>query len=216
MRLALLAALLALAGCAPETLRDFALGVLAPVGPQVEAAARAAGIVIRAALPEGADVYSAGVASTGTAGPAEERMADWAHLRLLVARAAVQGRTGVFFTLPTLLNGREMTAYPEEWQALARVARETAAIRPVLRSGVEAAVPFTVPQGVSARAWRFQARDYVLLVNETSSAAPIGEGSLKPWRALFEVRADARELLDICPGGRCLPAGRVLWLEGRF
>ncbi len=217
MRRALAAALLALAAaCAPEKARDFELGLLAPVGPQVEAAALAAGMTVRAELPADSDFHSAGVSFTGASGRTEERLADWAQLRLLVARAAVRGRTGVFFSLPPSADGRELTGYPEEWQALLRVAREAAAMRPVLESGVSAAVPFSVPEGVEARAWRFQGRLYVLLVNDTALAAAVSEGDLKPWRALFEARADARNLLVACAQGRCLPAQRVLWLEGRL
>lgn len=217
MKRLLAAALLALASaCAPEKSRDFELGLLAPVGPGVAVAARAAGMTVREAAPEGADAHSAAASFTGASGRAEDRMADWSHLRLLVARAAAHGRAGLFFTLPKSAEGREATSYPEEWQALARVARETAALRPILESGVEAAVPFEVPQGVMARAWRFQGRLYVLLVNDRTLAVPMSEESLKPWRALFEVRADARDLLSACGGGRCLPAERVIWLEGRL
>ncbi len=207
MRTIVAAALLALAvACAPERSREFELGLIGPVGPGVASAARAAGMTIREAAPEGADTRSAGA----------ERMADWSELRLRVAQAAIEGRTGVFFTLPKTADGRELTAYPEEWQALARVARETAALRLILESGAEAAVPFSVPQGVSARAWRFQGRLYVLLVNGAVLSGPMPQESLRPWRALFEVRADARDLLIPCGGGRCLSAGRVLWLEGRL
>ena len=207
MRTIVAAALLALAvACAPERSREFELGLIGPVGPGVASAARAAGMTIREAAPEGADTRSAGA----------ERMADWSELRLRVAQAAIEGRTGVFFTLPKTADGRELTAYPEEWQALARVARETAALRLILESGAEAAVPFSVPQGVSARAWRFQGRLYVLLVNGAVLSGPMPQESLRPWRALFEVRADARDLLIPCGGGRYLSAGRVLWLEGRL
>lgn len=217
MRPAIAAALLALAAaCSPGKSRDFELGLLAPVGPGVESAARAAGMAVRAAAPEGADARSAGLAFMGDPGRTEERMAEWSHLRLLVASAAVRGRAGVFFTLPKSSDGRELTAYPEEWQALARVARETAMVRPILESGREAPVPFAVPEGVSARAWRFQGRLYVLLVNDGSRPVPISEESLKPWRALFEVRADARNLLAACGDKRCLSAERVMWLEGRL
>lgn len=216
MRMMLAAALLAAAACAPEKARDFELGILGPVGPGVEAAARAAGMSIRATAPNGADEASAVVSVTGADGRPEERMADWSHLRFLVAGGAVRGRSGVFFTLPRTKDGRDLTAYPEEWQALARVARETAAMRPILERGIESAVPFAVPEGVEARAWRFQGRFYVLLVNDSALAAAILPDFLKPWRALFEVRADARDLLDPCDGGRCIPAGRVLWLEGRL
>lgn len=216
MRRILAAALLAAAACAPEKSRDFEVGLLSPVGPGVASAAHAAGLSVRAAAPEGADTHSAAAHFTGASGKAEERMADWPHLRLLVARAAVHGRTGVFFALPKSPDGRELTSLPEEWQALARVAREAAAMRSILERGIEAAVPFAVPEGAAGRAWRFQGRLYVLLVNDAALDVPLPEESLKPWRALFEVRADARDLLPACGGGRCLPSGRVLWLEGRL
>lgn len=216
MRMILAAALLAAAACAPEKAREFELGLLGPVGPGVEAAARAAGMPIRETAPDGADALNAGVPFAGASRGTEERLADWSRLRLLVAGAAVRGRAGVFFTLPRTKDGRELTAYPEEWQALSRVAREVAAMRPVLEGGIESAVPFAVPEGAEARAWRFQGRLYVLLVNDTGRSVPIDAGSLKPWRALFEVRADARDLVSACAAGRCLPAGRVLWLEGRL
>lgn len=207
MRTIVTAVLMALAAaCAPERSREFELGLIGPVGPGVAAAARAAGMTIREAAPVGAVTRGAGA----------ERMADWSELRLHVARAAIEGRTGVFFILPKTADGRELTAYPEEWQALARVAREAAAIRPMLESGLEAAVPFPVPEGVQARAWRYQGRLYALLVNDSGAEAVVSPDAFRPWRALFEVRADARDLLVPCAAGRCLPAGRVLWLEGRL
>jgi len=188
-------------------LREFELGLLAPVGPGVASAARAAGMTVRDAAPEGADALSA---------VEGERLADWSQLRLLVARAAVRGRTGAFFILPPTPAGKEMTDFPEEWQALARVARETAALRPILESGVDAALPFGEPQGAEARAWRHQGRVYVLLVNDSGAAAPVAAETLIDFRALFEVRADPRDVLSPCPGGLCLPPGRALWLEGRL
>lgn len=216
MRMILAAALLAAAACAPEKAREFEFGLLGPVDPGVEAAARAAGMPVRETAPNGADALNAGVPLAGASRGTEERMADWSRLRLLVAGAAVRGRSGVFFTLPRTKDGRELTAYPEEWQALSRVAREVAAMRPILEGGIESAVPFAVPEGVEARAWRFQGRLYVLLVNDTGRSAPIDAESMMPWRALFEVRADARDLLIPCGGGRCLTARRVIWLESRL
>lgn len=205
MRRFLAASLLAFSSaCTPSKSRDFELGLIGPVGPGVAAAARSAGMSIREAAPEGADTRSAGV----------EHLADWSELRLHVALAAVEGRSGVYFTLPKTPEGREVTSYPEEWQALARVARETAAMRPILEGGVEAEPPLPVPGGARARAWRYQGRLYVLLVNGSADALAVDVGSLKPWRALFEARADARDLLVACAAGRCLPAERVIWLEG--
>lgn len=217
MRRAAAAALLSLScACAPDKARDFELGVLGPVAPEVEAAALAVGMTVRTAAPEGADAPSAAVVFTDASGRPEERMADRTRLRLLAASAAARGRTGVFFVLPKTPGGRGLSGYPEEWQALERVAAETAAMRPVLERGAEVAVPFAAPPGVEARAWRFRGRLYVVLVNPTTLAVPMPSAPLEPWRALFEVRSDARELLSPCPGGHCLDAGRVLWLEGRL
>lgn len=211
--LAALPALALAAACSREPRRVFELGLRAPVGPGTAAAARAEGMTIREAAPEGCDELHAGVAS----GPgAAERLADWSALRLLAARAAVRGRSGVIFTLPASADGRELTDFPEEWQALARVARETAALRPVLESGVDAPAPFPVPEGIEARAWRLRGRLYLLLVNDSGAPVPVPSEELRPWRALFEVRADARQVLSSCSGGLCLPAGRALWLEGRL
>lgn len=209
----ILAAALLLAACAPEKAREFELGLIGPAGPGVAAAARAAGLPIVDAAPERSDRHHAGVAIPGSS---EERLADWSRLRLLVALAAAHGRTGAYFTLPKSAPGRELTGYPEEWQALARVARETAYLRPILEYGIETPVPFPAPEGVAVRAWRYRGRLYVLLVNESARPAPVVPDDLKPWRALFEVRADARDLLVACASGRCLPGERALWLEGRL
>lgn len=205
MKTLLAAACLALASCSPDKTRSFELGIIGPAGPGLAASAREAGLTIRESVPEGAAGASAG----------KKRMAGWSELRLLVAVAAVEGREGLFFILPREEGGREVSAYPEEWQALARVSRETSAIRPILERGVPTPVPFSAPGGVMSRAWRYQGRVYALLVNE-GEAAPMDGEPLRPWRALFEVRADPREALVPCPRGRCLPARRALWLEGRL
>lgn len=204
---------LLVAACAPEPERAFDLGLIGPVGPGLEAAARAEGLVIAEAAPERADLHHAGVPVPTSS---EERLADWSRLRLLVSLAAVRGREGVFFTLPKAAPGEELTNYPEEWQALARVARETAALRPILEAGLETPAPFPTPEGLAVRAWRYRGRLYLLLVNESGRPAPLAVDELKPWRALFEARADARELLVPCGAGRCLPGERALWLEGRL
>lgn len=210
------ALLMAAAGCAPEKLRRFEIGLIGPVGPGVGAAARAAGLTVREAAPEGADTYDAVVAVKDASGGKGSRLADWSDLRRQVALAAVRRRTGVFFLLPESPEGRELTDFPEEWQALARLARETGALRGIVESGAEAEAPFAAPPGVAVRAWRFQGRLYVLLVNDAARPAAIDPEALRPWRALFEVRSDPRDLLVACGGGRCLPGERALWLEGRL
>lgn len=213
----LVAALISLAGaCSPEKTRDFELGLIGPVGPGVASAARAAGMTVREAAPAGADALSAAAVIPGSAWRSDERLADWSVLRRLVARAVTRGRTGIFFVLPVSPAGKELTDFPEEWQALERVSRETAALRPIIESGVDVGLPFPLPPDVEGRAWRYRGRIYLLLVNDADAAAPIPAENLEPWRALFEVRSDARNVLPPCAGGHCLPAGRALWLEGRL
>jgi hypothetical protein len=121
----------------------------------------------------------------------------------------------VYFRLPVTSAGQDLLDYPEEWQAVARLAREVAGARPIVESGSIEAVPFPVPAGVDIRAWALHGRRYVLLVNSSSTPVPLGGDLLEPWRALFEVRADARLLLPACGASYCLAPQRVLWLEGR-
>lgn len=96
---------------------------------------------------------------------------------------------------------------------MARLARETAQWDSVAL-GAPAPLPFSAP-GLLARAWARHGRRYVLLVNATAAPQPLEPSLLAPWRALFEVRSDARELLTPCAQGLCLEPGRALWLEGR-
>lgn len=140
------------------------------------------------------------------------RLEDFTRLRFLAARAAAAGAPGVTFRLPAP-SPLEAHDYPEEWQAMRRLAREAAQWHDVAR-GAPAAPPFAAP-GLLARAWSRHGRRYALLVNDTAAPLPLDPALLAPWRALFEVRADAREALRPCPAGLCLEPGRALWLESR-
>jgi hypothetical protein len=206
MRVFIAASLLALA-CAKAPSR-FAIGVLTPADPRDEAAALRLGLESAAEAPTGAAQESAAGAD-GT-------MADLSRLRFLGSRAAVSGKSGIFFALPEPPPGRAVSDYAEEWQALVREARELAAIRGLIESGSQEPAPIALPAGVLGRGWRRHGRLTVVLVNDSGSPAPIPAEPLDRYRALFEARSDARELLEVCPGaGLCLPAGRALWLEGR-
>jgi len=141
-------------------------------------------------------------------------MASWSRLRYLGALAAARGKAGIIFVLPRLAAGREFADYPEEWQALARAVRELKELQPRIEAGTEEPSPLTAP-GVEGRAWRYASRRYMVLVNASDAAVLVDEKLLSGWRALFETRADPRELLRACPGGGCLAPGRALWLEGR-
>ena len=89
-------------------------------------------------------------------------------------------------------------------------------MQPLLEGGTLVAAPFAVPDGLLLRAWSYRGRRYVLLVNASGTDAALDAQALVPWRALFEVRSDARDLLIRCGAAFCLPPHRALWLEGRL
>lgn len=201
------AALVAAAACAEPSKTSFSVSVRSPLSRRDEVMARRLGIGVVGAAPEG---------SAAEPAYAGNQMADWSRLRFMAARALAERRTGVFFVLPELPAGREFADYPEEWQALARVARELALARPIYDEGVDEPVPFPLSPGIEGRAWRRAGRSYALLVNSGPAQVPFDENALDGWRALFEVRSDPRELLSRCPSGRCLAPGAVLWVESRL
>lgn len=212
-RAALLAAAL-FAACSPEPRRAFPIGFLGPISPRVAAEAGRLGLEVSDQPPSEAAVETAAV--PGAKDAAVEVIADWEKLRFLAARAAVRGADGIFFRLPRPPEGRDILDYPEEWQAMARVARELLAMRPILESGRPSPSPFAVPAGVEAGSWIRDGRRYVLMVNTSGAPAPIDADSLAPWRALFAVRSDPRQVLAVCGRQRCLPPFGVFWLEGRI
>lgn len=199
MRPALAALLLILSSAAAAA--GFNAGVLDPAAPHAAEVQRL-GFEAAAEAPAGAAVESAG----------KERMADHAKLRFLLWRAVAQGASGIWFQLP----GGNLLGYPEEWQALARLARELRAARPIIDGGAAGPTPFPAPPGVFVRSWTRYGRRYVLLVNASAAPAPLPADLLEPWRAMFAVRADARQLLPTCGRALCLPPEGVLWLEGRL
>ena len=208
-----LLAALAAAACSREPRRAFPVGFLEPVSPRVAGEAARLGLQIAARAPAGAAEVSAAIPVKGGSG---EVAADRSTLRFLTARAIAAGSAGVFLRLPRAAAGRDLVDYPEEWQAVERVALELLAVRPVIEAGAPAPAPFAVPNGVELRAWTFQGRRYVLLVNSSGGPLTLEERSLAPWRALFAVRSDPRQDLVSCGSGACLPPEGVLWLEGRL
>lgn len=205
-----LLALLLLAGaCRARPEAGFRVGLAAPLS------AAAAGEAARIGLlpgPAPAGSPEEPAAAPGDAG--SRRLEDFARLRFLAARAAAAGAPGVTFRLPAPAP-LETHAYPEEWQALTRLARECAQWHELIGRGAPAALPFPA-EGLLARAWTRHGRRYVLLVNDSGAPRPLAPSDLAPWRALYEARADAREALEPCGEGLCLGPGRVLWLEGRL
>ncbi|MFI5361860.1 MAG: hypothetical protein ACHQ49_07815 [Elusimicrobiota bacterium] len=207
---ALFFAVLAAAACSPRPPRPFPVGFLAPVSPRVAAEARRLGLEITPQAPQGAEVVAA--ARKVKDG---EVMQDWARLRCEAAGAAARGASGLFFRLPSAPAGHDLLEYVEEWQALGRVLREILLMRPILQRGETIPAPFAASSGVDRRAWSYEGRSYALLVNSSGAPVPLRENELLPWRALFFVRADAREALAACGREFCLPPEGVLWLEGR-
>lgn len=202
MRRLLLAAAL-LAGCSPEPRRLFVLGVSGPRTARVEKESARLGMSV---APPPETLPSAPAADAGG------RLLSAGRLRYLAARAAAEGRNGLCFVLPQTPPGRDLLDYPEEWQALARVAREFESMRPIIESGELRAAP--APAGALSAAWAYQGRVYQLLVNASAAPAVFDPAALSGRRALFSARADAAELLPACDGRPCLPPEGVLWLEG--
>lgn len=200
--------LLLAAACAPAPQRTFMVGAKVPLRPRDEAAARRLGLAVEDRAPAGVPEDSAADASG--------QMASWERLRFLGARAAAQGRPGVFYVLPDPPPGRTLLEYPEEWQALARAVRELRAMKPIVEAGTEVPPAFSGP-GLESRTWRFSGRRYSVLVNVSSVPVRADAAVLGAARALFEVRAAPGENLTPCAaGGMCLDPGRVLWLESRL
>jgi len=198
------------AACSPEPRRAFPIGFLGPVSSRVAAEAGRLGLEVLDAPPAGAAVESAIRGDKG----APAVTANWETLRFLAARAAAKGSGGVFFRLPTAPRGRDLLEYPEEWQAVVRAVREIEAMRPMLERGRLVSVPFAVPNGIESRAWAYQGRRYILLVNDSGAGVPFDAEVLVPWRALFEVRSDARQIMSPCGVKLCLAPRKALWLEG--
>jgi hypothetical protein len=208
----LLAAALAACSRPAEPARPFPVGLEGPVSFRLAEQARSMGLDVGEPVPEGAAVVPAAVpgAKSGS-----WETADRSTLRFFAARAAASGAAGAYFRLPPTPEGRDLLDYPEEWQAVTRALRELAAMRPVLERGRPAALPFPLPPGVEGRAWDHAGRRYVLLVNGSDAEARLDADALEPWRALFEVRSDARRVLSRGYEHPALPPGQALWLEGR-
>jgi hypothetical protein len=201
------AVLAALLSPLPASAGGFGIAVSGPLGVRDIAMSRRLGMTVAAEPPSGWTAESA---------EAKGAMAPRRRLRWLAARAVARGAPGIFFRLPPLPEGREFADFPEEWQALARVARELSLAGPILEDGRETPPPFAPGPGIEAKCWTRAGRRYLLLVNAGPGPVSLDETRLSGWRALFEARSDARELLTACPGGRCLAAEQALWLEGRL
>lgn len=134
------------------------------------------------------------------------RFPDRAELRFMSYLAVLHGANGLFYF--TLKRGKKtLLDFPELWQAVSGVAQEMKGLQPVFEQGKTITLPFAPADGIEAKAWRYRARDYVVVVNrrqDQTRAFP--SALLEPrWRALFEARRDPKDALE--------PAGTSLRLK---
>lgn len=138
------------------------------------------------------------------------------EIRFMSYLSVLHGARGIFFYRLTKPGPSTLFEYPEEYQAVARVARELRALQPVFEGGKPVPLPFGLTPGLEARAWRYRMRDYVLVLNRNKGTPAKMPGELlrKRWRPLFENRRFAKGLLSAKEdGGRLLPYD-VMVLEG--
>ena len=143
------------------------------------------------------------------------RFPSFSEIRLMTYLSLVHGADGLFYYTLHKRGGGDLMAWPEQWQALARVVREVAALRPALERGGSVAVSETDP-GVEAKSWRQLGRETVIVLNRTPISRAFPEAFLGPqWRPLFEARRDPRDLLLTSEKGPLLRPYQVLVLERR-
>lgn len=146
------------------------------------------------------------------------RFPDHAEIRFMSYLSVVHGATGLFYFTLTKKE-KTLFEYPELWQAVARVAREVRAIRPIFERGTRVALPFPPdPDGPEARAWHYRGREYVVILNRKGGAyQKMPEELLADrWRPLFEARRDPKELLKSMKGAHYLRPYQVMVLESRL
>jgi hypothetical protein len=140
-----------------------------------------------------------------------------AEIRFMSYDAVLNGANGVWYFTYSTSTAHYLS--PERMLAVMATAGELRAMAPVFARGRPIAVPFEIdPDGVQARAWTWQGRDYVLLVNRLAGKdARVPDVMLAPtWRPLFAKRRDPRESLREAGGAYYLPQRGVMVLESRL
>lgn len=124
------------------------------------------------------------------------------ELRLAAYLALIGGAKGVLFS-GVERGDDKLIDYPEQWQALASVARELNALAPALAAPWE-----RIEAGsLAAARWR-AARPYLVAANPTKSTACLPDAlTAADWRPLFEPRRELERPL-------CLAPRQALVLEG--
>ncbi|MBI3550388.1 MAG: hypothetical protein HY078_15210 [Elusimicrobia bacterium] len=148
--------------------------------------------------------------------PREGRFPDIAEMRFLSYDAILNGASGVWFFAYSF-GGATLPQAAERWFAVTSVSRELSEMVPILRDGAPAKPPFPIaPGGISARAWTYRGRDYVIAANRQNKAVKMPLEILDSrWRPLFEVRRYPKELLTKDGDGWLMPPYRVMVFERR-
>ena len=142
---------------------------------------------------------------------------SWRDLRFKSYRAIVEGKKGIFYFTSNMPEDQILRDYPEQWQALAKVVGELKSLQPIFEARQPVTLPFMpTPDGVCARAWRYQGRDYVIILNSKVGfykKIPNELLSFK-WRPLFEIRRDPRDSLKFLNKAWYLRPRQVMVFEG--
>lgn len=151
--------------------------------------------------------------------PRVGRFPTYGEIRFMSYAAVLHGAKGLFyyrFNQVGAEQGKSLLDFPERWQALSRVASELRTLKPILREGRPAPIPFPPnPDGLDARMLRHGGRDFLILLNPKKGFyRRVPEAALgAAWRPLFEDRRDVRDLLKKIGDHWFLPPHRVLVLE---
>jgi hypothetical protein len=147
------------------------------------------------------------------------RFPTQAEIRFMSYDAVLNGASGIWYFAYSTATGSNLSQTPELFSAVTGPARELRAMAPVFARGRPIPQPFPIePDGLSARAWTYHGRDYVVLANRSAGTdLLVPEALLAPaWRPLFEARRDQREALRSVDGASYLRQHQVLVLESRL
>ncbi len=144
------------------------------------------------------------------------RFPTHSEIRFMSYLSVLHGARGLFYFRFTTPGGRPLVDEPENWQAVARVAREMRSLKPMLAGGRLIKLPFPPnPDGPESRCWGHTGRDTCVLINRRKDVMlrfP-EEINNQRWRPLFENRREIRELLQPVGRGWYLRPHQVLVLE---
>lgn len=150
--------------------------------------------------------------------PRVGRFPDSAEMRFMAYHAAAAGAEGIWFFAFTAPDGKTLPESPEYWQAVRRVSRELAYLRPVFGRGApRSAASLPIGPALIAKAWRRGGRDYLVILNPSAEPQEFPKPLLDIyWRPLFEPRRYTPELLTRRGGHLLMLPKQVLVFESRL